>query len=78
MGLTPGCLGSSALAEAGTLTRLAPGVALAAAAALPTVAITAEAAFALAGFRRGQRQARDHCKQTRATAWPLVGIWTDA
>ena len=57
MGLAPGCLGSSALANAGTLVRLAPSVALAAASALPTVVLTAEAAFALAGLRQGQRLA---------------------
>ena len=55
MGLAPGCLGSSALADADTLVSLAPGVALAAAAALPTVVVTAEAAFALAALRPGQR-----------------------
>ena len=59
MGLASGCLGSSALAEAGMLTRLAPGVDAAAAAALPTVVITAEAAFTLAGLQFGQRSVND-------------------
>ena len=55
MGLAAGCIGSSVLAEVAVLARLAPGVTTAAAAALPTVVVTAEAAFALAGLRRGMR-----------------------
>jgi len=55
MGLAPGCLGIVVVAEQGTIARVAPAVALAAAASLPTVAVTAEAAFALAGLRRGMR-----------------------
>lgn len=55
MGLAPGCLGTSVVAEAATLVWVAPAVAVAAAAALPTVGVTAEAAFALAGLRPGMR-----------------------
>ena len=55
MGLAPGCLGSAVVAERGTLARVAPAVVLAAAASLPTVAMTAQAAFTLASLRRGMR-----------------------
>ena len=55
MGLATGCLATAVVAERGTAARVAPAVALAAAASLPTVAVTAEAAFALTGLRRGMR-----------------------
>ncbi len=55
MGWAPGCLGTAVVAEQGTAARVAPAVSLAAAASLPTVAVTAEAAFALAGLQRGMR-----------------------
>ena len=55
MGLASGCLGTSVVANRAAVARVAPGLALAAAAALPTVVVTAQAAFALAGVRRGMR-----------------------